>query len=261
VANARAPGKPAFAANAAVRPLRTAKAGLPGARAFATGRSGLYAALGGDGPLAALDGDLHAPERLHTATIKAWPACAMLFTPLDATLALIEQHGIAADDVAAVDIEIFPHALKIAGVHWPTRPAEASFCLRYLVATLLLKGRIVIADTEAPDLNSPALLAVADRITVRTNDAFQRAFPNKRPSRVTLTLRDGRRVEAYRELRRGDPEDPFTWAALQLRLRTFAPALDDVQAESLIRWCERFLDPRLDDTPCAAAPALFGARE
>ncbi|MBI5717661.1 MAG: MmgE/PrpD family protein [Burkholderiales bacterium] len=251
---------PAFAVRNGLTAAVAARAGLPGARAFATGRRGLHAALSGDGPLAALDGDLQAPPRLHSATIKAWPACAMLFTALDATLSLIEQHRIAPPQVAAVDIEIFPHALKIAGVHWPARPAEASFCPRYLVATLLQKGRITIADTEAPDLESAALQALADRIVVRTNDAFQEGFPNKRPSRVTLTLHDGQRLQAYRELRRGDPEDPFTWAALQARLRSFAPALGDAQAAALVRWCERFMDPRRDDQPCAMAPALFGAR-
>ena len=113
-----------------------------------------------------------------------------------------------------VDIEIFPHALKIAGAHWPARPAEAGFCLRYLIiATLLLKGGIGIADTEAPNLASAELRALAERIAVRGNESFQRDFPGKRPSRVTLTLRDGRHFGAYRELRRGDPEDPFTWAA------------------------------------------------
>jgi len=251
---------PAFAARNGLTAAYAARAGLPGARAFVTGRRGLYAALGGDGPLATLNSDPLCQERLHTATIKAWPACAMLFTPLDATLSLIEQHHIAAADVVAVDIEIFPHALKIAGVHWPAKAAEASFCLRFLVATLLRRGRIGIEDTETPDTASPELQALAGRVSVQANEAFQREFPGKRPSRVTMTLLDGRRVTAYRDRRRGDPEDPFTWDALQTRLRSFAPAVTDAQAAMLVRWCERFVDPRLDAEPCGAVPELFGAR-
>ena len=252
---------PAFAVRNGLTAAYAAQAGLPGARAFVTGRRGLHALLAGDGPLAVLDTDLHGRERLHTATIKAWPACAMLFTPLDAALSLIEQHGIASDDVAAVDVEIFAHALKIAGVHWPSKPAEAAFCLRYLLATLLHKGRIGIEDTQAPDLASPMLQSLAEKIEVRPSSAFQQAFPNKRPSRVTITLRSGEQLSAYRELRRGDPEDPYTWPALQARLRTFAPAVTDAQAAALVQWCERFLDPRLDDEPCIVPAALFGARE
>ena len=49
--------------------------------------------LGGDRPLEALDGGLDAPERLNTATIKAWPCCAQLFTPLDAIRDLLDVYG------------------------------------------------------------------------------------------------------------------------------------------------------------------------
>ncbi len=250
---------PAFAVRNGMTAAFAARAGLPGARAFFTGRRGMYAALAGEGPLAAVDGTLEAPERLHTTTIKAWPACAMLFTPLDATRALIEEHRIGAADVQAMEIEIFPHALKIAGVHWPTKPAEASFCLRYLLAVLLEKGALGIADTETPDLDSPRLHALAARMQVLPNEEFQRAFPQRRPSRVTIGLRDGRQLTAYRDLRRGDPEDPYTWVGLQQRMRTFVPAMGDAQAAALVTWCEGFTDAAQDALPCVPADALFGA--
>jgi 2-methylcitrate dehydratase PrpD len=155
-------------------------------------------------------------------------------------------------------VVIFPHALKIAGVHWPTKPAETPFCLRYVVATLLMRNRLGIADMEAPDLQSPALLALAERVQVSTDESFQRGFPQQRPSRVTLTLKDGRRLSAYREQRRGDPEDPFDWAQLQARMRAFAPALSDPQATALTRWCEAFADGSNDEAPCRPANGLFG---
>ncbi len=249
---------PAFAVRNGLAAAYAAAAGFPGAHAFVTGPRGLYRALSGDGPLAALDGGLDAPERLHTATIKAWPACAMLFTPLDATLSLIEAHAVRADQVAAIEIEIFPHALKIAGVEWPAQPAEAAFCLRYLVAVLLEKGAIGIGDTEAPDVGSPALRALAARTTVRANEPFQHAFPARRPSRVEIVLTDGRRFSAYRDLRRGDPEEPFTWAELQTRLRRFAPRLDGDTAARIVAWCEAFEDPTRDGEAAAPPADLFG---
>lgn len=257
---------PAFAARNGLTAALAAQAGFPGARAFVTGRRGLRALLGGNGPLSSLTpaltepagGDPAKPERLHSATIKAWPACAMLFTPLDATLELIEQHGLRAADVAAVDVEIFSHALKIAGVDWPARPSEAPFCLRYLMATLLTLGRLGIAEAESPDLASAELKALGERIRVRSSEAFQQAFPGKRPSRVTVTLRSGQTLSAYRELRRGDPEDPFSWPALQARMRSFVPAMDDAQAAQLVRWCERLLDPGLDEQPLQLTEGLLG---
>lgn len=250
---------PAFAVRNGMTAAHAAEAGLPGARAFFTGQRGMYAALAGDGPLSAVDSGLDAPERLHTATIKAWPACAMLFTPLDATRALIEEHSIRAADVNSMEVEIFPHALKIAGVQWPVKPVEASFCLRYVLAVLLEKGALSIADTEAPNIDSPTLRALAARIAVTPKEEYQGAFPQRRPSRVTIELNDGRKLTAYRELRRGDPEAPYTWADLQKRMRIFVPAMDDAQAAALVTWCEGFADAALDAAPCAPPGTLFGS--
>ena len=252
---------PAFAVRNGLTAAHAARLGFPGAKAFFTGRRGMHASLSGDGPLAAIDAGLDAPERLHTATIKAWPACAMLFTPLDATLALIEAHGLRAAEVESVRIEIFPHALKIAGIHWPAKPAEASFSLRYLIAVLLEKGAIGIADTESLDIDTPALRALGARIRVEPRDDYQALFPARRPCRVEIVTRDGRRFEAYRELRRGDPEDPYTWDALQARMRAFAPALSDTTAAALVAWCEAFEDAALDREFAAPPSALFGASD
>lgn len=249
---------PAFAVRNGMTAAHAARSGLPGARAFFTGRRGMHAALGGDGPLTAIVGGLDAPERLHTATIKAWPACAMLFTPLDATRALLDEYGFCAADVQSMEIEIFTHALQIAGVQWPAKPAEAGFCLRYVLAVLLQKGALGVADTEAPDIENGPLRALAARMSVQPNDEFQKAFPQRRPSRVSITLNDGRQLTAYRELRRGDPEDPYTWSGLQHRMRTFAPAMDDAQATALVSWCEGFTDAGQDDAAGAAASVLFG---
>ena len=251
---------PGFAVRNGMMAAWAAQAGLPGAQAFATGRRGLYALLGGDGPLAALDGGLGIdPARLHTVTIKAWPTCAMLFTPLDALRALMEKHGFSAADVGAVHVDIFPHALKIAGVAWPGNASETPFCLRYVLATLLRRGALGIADMEAPDLDSPELKELAGRIEVTTNEEFQKVFPVRRPCRVTVVLRDGRQLDTLRELRRGDPEDPFDWAQLQARMRAFVPRMDDAQAGRLADWCAGFADPARDGMLCAPAPGLFAA--
>lgn len=250
---------PAFAVRNGMMAAFAARAGLPGARAFFTGKRGMHALLEGDGPLAAVAGPLPAVDQLTTATIKAWPCCAQIFTSLDAVRALMDEHQVGAADVARLEVTIFPHALKIAGVAWPARASETAFCLRYVLAALLLKGRLGIAEMERPDLQDPALLALAAKIVVTTDDEFQKVFPGKRPSRVDIVLQDGRNVSAYRELRRGDPEDPFDWAQLQQRMRAFAPAMGDEAAAGVTAWCKGFADAGADENLCRPAPALFDA--
>jgi 2-methylcitrate dehydratase PrpD len=249
---------PAFAVRNGMMAAWAAKAGLPGAKAFFTGKRGLYALLAGEGSLEAITSfGPGGTDRLNTTTIKAWPTCAQIFTPLDALRALIDEHGLRADQVRAIDVEIFPHALKIAGVEWPTKASETPFCLRYTMAALLLKGRLGLQEMEEPDLQEPALLALADKVRVHRNEQFQKAFPERRPARVTVTLADGQEISAYRELRRGDPEDPFDWPQLLERMRAFAPAMDDAAATRVRAWCEGFGDAGRDGRPCLPSADLF----
>ncbi|MES2184101.1 MAG: MmgE/PrpD family protein [Pseudomonadota bacterium] len=248
---------PAFAVRNGMMAAYAARAGLPGAQAFFTGQRGMYALLAGDGPGAALDADLAMPDRINTATIKAWPCCAQLFTPLDAVRALMDEHRPDVRDIASIDIVIFPHALKIAGVAWPAKPVETCFSLRYVVAALLLHGRLGIAEMETPSLADPALLALAARISIRTDDDFQKHFPQRRPARVTVVMQSGAQHSCYRDLRRGDPEDPFSWQQLQDRMRALAPHMDDPAASRIAAWCGRFADSAYDQEACTPPLDLF----
>ncbi len=250
---------PAMAVRNGLLAAYAAQAGFPGAQAFVTGRRGLYRLLHGDGPLARLTDGFEAEERINSATIKAWPCCAQLFTPLDAIQTLMQAHGIHHSDIESVNIEIFPHALKIAGVVWPTKPAETCFCLPYVAAMLLKNGQLRIHDMDSPQLEDATLLGLVRRISVTPNDAFQQHFPEKRPARVTVTLRDGRQFAEMRELRRGDPEQPYTFEALEQRMRAFAPAMSDASATRITAWCKQYADPQADRQICSPAPDLYMA--
>jgi 2-methylcitrate dehydratase PrpD len=251
---------PAFAVRNGMMAAWSAQAGLPGARAFFTGKRGLYALLAGEGPLEAVTSfGAGGIDRINTVTVKAWPSCAQIFTPLDALRGLMDAHRFEAAEVASLDVTIFPHALKIAGVDWPANAAQTPFCLRYVLAALLRHGRLGIQEMEQPELQDAALLALAARIRVHTDDAFQKAFPERRPARIDIVLQDGRRLSQQRDLRRGDPEDPFDWSQLVARMRAFAPHMDDAAAGRITAWCAGFADESADGRACLPPPVLFAA--
>ena len=171
--------------------------------------------------------------------------------------ALRREAGLGTAEIERVNVRIFRHALKIASVDWPSKPVEAAFSIRYLVAALLHHGQVGIAQTEAPALDDPDLIAMGQRVHVEGCDEFQRAFPARRPAEVVLHLRDGRTLTAQRDLRRGDPEDPYDWDGLVARMHAFAPDLHGPRADALTTWCRDFLDPALDDGVCPLPDSLF----
>jgi 2-methylcitrate dehydratase PrpD len=250
---------PAFAVRNGMTAAYAAQAGFPGAQAFVTGKRGLYALLHGDGPLAAIDAALGETDRLCEATIKAWPTCGQLFTALDATRAIIDKWSPDAADIESVDIAIFPQALRIAGVDWPSKASETCFSGRYCVATLLLKRQLGIAETEAPDFGLPGLQVLADKTVIRAESSYADAFPHRRPCTVTVRMKDGRELTMLRDLRRGDPEDPFDWPQLEARLRAFAPTVPKAVAQQLGSWCRSFASIDPDSEFVLPAATLYGS--
>lgn len=81
--------------------------------------------------------------------------------------------------------------------------------------------------------------------------------PNKRPASVIIQMKDGKIYDAYRELRRGDPEDPFTWEGLYQRMRVFAPKMNDQSAERIAVWSKGFQDVAEDNNVCKISGDLF----
>lgn len=234
------PLHPAFAVRNGMTAAYAARLGFPGARAFITGSRGLYALMKGDGPLDVLRPHHFDEPKIHTATIKAWPCCAQLFTPLDAVRSLMQEHQVTHENFEEVHVDIFPHALKIANVAWPTSPSEAPFSLRYLIASLLYNDRLNIKDVEGSHYLDKHLIDLSKRINVTPRPEYQEHYPHKRISKVTITLKDGRVISKTRELRRGDPEDPFDWDEIYLRMRNFAPVLSDRKADAIADWCNGF---------------------
>lgn len=228
---------PAFAVRNGMAAAAAAKAGFPGARAFISGPRGLYALLHGDGPLEALDRDLGHGDKICEATIKAWPTCAQMFTALDAARALYMQGGWHATEVERVEVRIFGQALRIAGVAWPDSPAAAPFCIPYCLSKVLQAGVIRMEDIESPSPQDPGLQEWRQRIEILPEEVYSRAFPYLRPSTVTLHLRDGRSISQTREIRRGDPEDPYEWDGMRERAEMFAPQLDREHIDRIFAWC------------------------
>ncbi|MCC2595874.1 MmgE/PrpD family protein [Pusillimonas sp. MFBS29] len=246
---------PAFAVRNGIAAAYAAKLGYPGARDFMSGSRGMHALLHGNGDLSCLDKDLGVTDRISSTTIKPWPTCGQLFTAIGAAQAIIDEHDLDPQFIESVNVSIFPQALRIAKVDWPSKPAETCFSGRYCLAVLLTNGRLALDDMERPKLDNPDLLALAARITIAPEPGYASAFPDRRPATVTITLKNGKVLSAMRDKRQGDPEAPFNWEQLDARLRDFNPGMPETRASAIAGWCEalqhspanaRFSNPEKD---------------
>ena len=152
---------------------------------------------------------------------KPWPVCRWAQGPVEALLALRQAHGIAAPDVAAIEIETFHEAVRLAMAE-PRLTDEAQYSTSFPCALALVHGDIRPEHLADDALQDPETLRLSRATSMREHDHANAHFPHQRFARVALTLSDGTRLETGWTEPRWGPQNPPTEAELRAKYRAYA---------------------------------------
>jgi 2-methylcitrate dehydratase PrpD len=158
-------------------------------------------------------------ERFHLmdVLVKSHAAAARVAAGIDAMLALRQQHGFAANDIASMRLGI-PRIIqgRLTNPH-PVDLQAAQMSLPFsaaLAASLpLIAGRmrdVTVADYEA-GLGDQSVAALQDRTSINLDDEVETASSAlSTAARVSVVLRDGRKLSQLVPAPKGSPSAPFT---------------------------------------------------
>jgi 2-methylcitrate dehydratase PrpD len=229
----------------AVESALLARSGFTASPSALEGRFGWFDAIArGEGDLAAVVDRLgEAPFAVEEGFVfKRFPCCGANHAAIEAVWALAAREGLAAADVASLEVAIEARYLNEVLVHpWPESPLEGKFSLAYNVAAALVDGAVTI-DTFTDD-KLAALARVRDRITVRPDPALARDA-----AVVVAHTTDGRELRLEHRGIRGGLEDPLSWADLTGKFAANTTRfLKDSAVEDIVGRLER-----LDEQPSLA---------
>jgi 2-methylcitrate dehydratase len=261
-------------ANVALRQTRAGELSMWKGCAFANAaRNGVFAALlaaeGMTGPAPIFEGELGImklltgpfelaplggggqPFMITDTYIKFWPAEYHSQSAIDAALQLRPEVG-DLGQVAGIDIHTFDAAVDIIGKDpekWRPRTREtADHSLPYCTAVALADGDVTLAQFDEKRFTDPALLELVARVKVHRDAALSARYPAGIPNRITVTLRDGRKLVREVEFPRGHARNPMTDAEVEHKFRTLVePRYGKDRAAQVLRCCwelERLLHPR-----------------
>lgn len=218
----------------AILALTLARSGHIGSREPIEGRYGYFTLIAGEkvDPARALEGLGTVFEVTRTAT-KPYPCCRCIHSTIDVLIGIVTEAGLSREDVESVVIEVSPWAYQVVGEPTELRVAprtlvDAQFSL-YFGAASATAGRY---NWQSYDLIGDAGLGdLMRRIRVVASADISRFG-----TRVTLTARDGRRIEQARELPTGEPELPMSPEACERKFRDWAePVLGETRANEVLR--------------------------
>lgn len=181
-----------FNGRAALCAVDLAQAGATGPQAVFDGPFGYLPLYEGAYDLGPTLAGLGRVWRVAELSHKPFPAGRATHGGIEGVMRLREQHGFTADDVERVTLTgpILINRLAARPDLPDPSPNYARLCSAFIVAKVLIHGRIDLAHYRDGGLTDPATHALAARVVMQVDD---NPDPNALlPQRIEIALKDGR---------------------------------------------------------------------
>jgi 2-methylcitrate dehydratase PrpD len=113
------------------------------------------------------------------------------------------------EEVAGVEVTTYSLAAQLCEPH-PQNTLAGKFSIPFAVATYIVKGHTGLESFSQEAVRDPAARDLAERVTVCEDPALTAMMPDRRPSKVAVTLKNGIVLEAQTFTNKGDTEDPYS---------------------------------------------------
>ncbi|MER3403981.1 MAG: 2-methylcitrate dehydratase [Chloroflexota bacterium] len=228
-----------------------ARRGITGPLAVFEGNKGFMEAIAGRFEIDWSQEDL---ERVTRTILKRYNAEIHSQSALEAIAELKAAHGIHAEDIDRIEVEIFDVAYRIIGGGEEgdktivRTKEEADHSLPYLLAVMLLDGEVMPEQYLPERILRDDVQRLLRRVVVRPQAEFSRRFPAEMPCRVTLWLKDGRQLVREQADYEGFHTRPMPWETIVAKFeRLSAPYTDPALRDELIAAVQNLEDLQAPD--------------
>ena len=206
--------------------------GITGPREVFEGNKGFMDAIAGRFELDWEREDLEAVTR---TILKRFNAEIHSQSAIEALLELRQEHGIGADDVEGIELDVFDVAYDIIGggeegdkTAVETKE-QADHSLPYLLAVALIDGQVLPAQYDAARIVREDVQRLLRRVEVRPDVELSRRFPAEHACRLRVRLRDGRLLERAKRDYEGFHTRPMGWETVVAKFERLSAEVADEQ--------------------------------
>jgi 2-methylcitrate dehydratase PrpD len=193
--------------------------------------------------------DLGSHFELSDNAYKPFPCGIVVHPTIDACIQLREKHGLAADDVEAVELRVAPLVKDLCNKKEISTGLEGKFSIYHAAAIGLGRGRGGHAEFTDEAVNNPAL----KRIRLLA-DANGDPSVSEDGVIVKVRLKDGREVGMHLTESLGNLKRPLSDAQLEAKFRDQSGVVTPAQADAAIAAC--WTIDELDDAARLIAPCI-----
>ena len=167
---------------------------------------------------------------------KPYTACRHTHGAAQATLMMIKEKKIMPGDIDSITVSTYAVAAVAVGKGVPDGGSfvSAQFSIPYVVAACILDGALGPLQLTERRIADPAVIALAEKVTVKSDDELNKMYPDKTASRVEILLKNGERLTKQVDIPKGDPRDPMGADDIARKVKFFSGKRDPQKIERII---------------------------
>jgi 2-methylcitrate dehydratase PrpD len=133
-------------------------------------------------------------------------ACGIVIHPaIDGSLQLRNQYQLTADQIERVELKVHPLVLELTGKKTPQVGLEGKFSVYHTVAAAIVEGAAGERQFSDKAVRNPVIVALRDRVSAVVDPSIK-----EDQVRISITLKDGRKLEKYIEHAVGSVTNPMS---------------------------------------------------
>ena len=215
-----------------------AQRGYTGPEGVIEGKEGMEHCLGEGWDYSWITDTLGERFMITDCGMKSFPIEALMHSPTSTTLAIVKENDLQPEDITEIRIESIARAADILSdpaKYDPQGKESADHSLPYCIAAAVTDRMVTPKQFKDDRLWDDRLRAQMKKVKVVANDEFERAFPAKQCTRVTITTTDGRKLVNERDIPKGDPRDPMTIEELDEKFAALAEPIQTAERRAELK--------------------------
>ena len=220
---------PGIAGQNGISAVLLARFGLKGPYTVLEGKDGFFTAFGGGNfDLGKMEEDLGKRLLIMDTAFKLHNGPHVWANPLDSLGRMIKTHGLKPEDVDGITIMIptmYTYVMHSSRNKYPNDAEDAESDPRYLMAAMMLHGRVYVEQFADRVLHNPKMKEMTGRVTLEVDPSLDKVFQetDKTPARVRVKMK-GKKEELTEtaDHPRGAPKNPATNEELENKFLALA---------------------------------------
>jgi len=167
---------------------------------------------------------------------KPYTACRHTYGAAQAVLELSNEEKFSLNDIEAIQVHTYGIAELAVGKGVKSHDSfvSAQFSIPYGVAACLTDGALGPLQLTEKRMRDETLIRLSECVTVSTDDALNKLYPEKTSTRVEITLSGDRKLTKQIDIPKGDPRDPMTETDIIKKLKLYAGKRDMARTRKVI---------------------------